>query len=403
MGVTHVAHLSNFATSRSVLTFDHGQPMPLPDVALGKAQRYARALRRAVLAYWYATLEDPEAAALEAITATLYVNILDEAVFEPALETRYRAIRSQDRLGWVVMGLELIRNCETHSSVLAEDLLVQKQILGVPLHQGGQITRCVYAWAEYDQLPDDYRNLPVGTGDRQRRARGEAQDGYRKAVQGRHVIETLLDAMAFFESLDPRLIGVDGPALRWAYAEAYGELPVGENPDGGVQAWLVARPMGLDRFELFLPDIVCRYSERRSAWWPAADVPLGERRRLLRDQLPGETERQVAHALHEDGRLIGYSGYGSGGSGLRSSWVERKQQVWRDVRSGYRYYVRHDDGEVDLTLGGHERVVALQPDGSDVITLLPPAPPSGGLSSERLHMVEQYDDMYLEMRQASLG
>ncbi len=51
--------------------------MLLHDVALGKAQRYVRALRRAVLAYWYATLEDPEAAALEAITATLYVNILD--------------------------------------------------------------------------------------------------------------------------------------------------------------------------------------------------------------------------------------------------------------------------------------------------------------------------------------
>jgi hypothetical protein len=385
-----------------VLTFDQGQPMPLPDVALEKAQRYVRALRRAVLAYWYATLEDPEAAALEAITATLYVNILDEAVFERALETRYRTIRSQDRLGRVVTGLELIRNCETHSSILAEDLLVQKQILGVPLHQGGQITRCVYAWAEYDQLPDDYRNLPSGTGDRQRRARGEAQDGYRKAVQGRHVIEALLDAMAFFESLDPRLIGVDGPPLQWAYGEAYGELPVGENPDGSVQAWLVARPMSLDRFELFLPDIVCRYTERRSARWPAADVTLGERRRLLRDQLPGETERQVAHALYEDGRLIGYSGYGSGGGSLRSSWVERKQQVWRDVRSGYRYYVRHDDGEVDLTVGGHERVVALQPDGNDLIALLPPAPPLSGLSSERLHMVEEYDDMYLEMRQTGL-
>ncbi len=70
-----------------------------------------------------------------------------------------------------------------------------------------------------------------------------------------------------------------------------------------------------------------------------------------------------------------------------------------DVRSGYRYYVRHDDGEVDLTVGGHERVVALQPDGNDLIALLPPAPPLSGLSSERLHMVEEYDDMYLEMRQ----
>jgi hypothetical protein len=379
--------------------FDQGQPIPLPDVALRKAQRYARALRRAVLAYWYATIEDPEAAALEAITATLYVNILDEAVFEPALETSYRTIRSQHQLGRVVTGLELIRNCETHSSILADDLLVQKQMLSVPLHQGGRIMRCVYAWAEYDQLPDDYRNLPSGAGDRQSRARGEAQDGYRKAVQGRHVIETLLDAMAFFELLDPRLIGVDGPPLEWAYAEAYGELPIGENRDSGAQAWLVARPLGLDQFELFLPDIVCRYSERRSARWLAADMTLERRRRLLRDQLPGETEREVAHALYEDNRLIGFSGYGSGRRSPRSSWVERKQQVWRDVRSGYRYYVRHDNGEVDLTIGGHNRMVALQSDCSDLIALLPPAPPLSALSSERLRMVEEYDDMYLEMRQ----
>jgi hypothetical protein len=375
--------------------------MPLPNVALGKAQRYMRALRRAVLAYWYATLEDPEAAALEATTATLYVSILDEAVFAPALGASYRDIRSQDRLGRIVTGLELIRNCETHSSILAEDLLVQKQILGVPLHQGGQLMRSVYAWAEYDQLPDGYRNLPSGTGDGQIRARGEAQDGCRKAVQGRHVVETLLDAMAFFESLDPRLIGVDGPLLQWAYDEAYGELPVGENPDGA-QAWLVARPMGLDRFELFLPDIVCRDTERRSARWQAADMTLRERRRLLRGQLPGEKERQVAHALYENGRLIGYSGYGSGAGSHRSSWVERKQQVWRDVRSGYRYYVAHDDGDVDLTVDGHERVVALQPGGNVLIALLPPAPSLGRLSSGRLHMVEEYDDMYLEMRQAGL-
>ena len=77
-----------------------------------------RAFRRGLLAYWYATLEDTEAAAIEAATATWYVNILDETVFEQAHGEPYKDLRANDRLGRVVMGLELIRNCETHAPVV---------------------------------------------------------------------------------------------------------------------------------------------------------------------------------------------------------------------------------------------------------------------------------------------
>lgn len=366
----------------------------VPAPAFAKAQRYMRGLRRAVLSYWYATLEDVEAATLEASTATFFVNILDEAVFEAALGDAYRDRRSQDRLGRVVTGLELIRNCETHAAILADGLLVVRQLLGVPLHQGGQIMRCVLSWAEFDSLPAAYRDVESEAGDRRRRARGEAQDGYGKAVQGRHVIETLLDAVAFFESLDDRLVAEEGPSLRWAYAEAYGELPTADEADG--DAWLLARPMGLDRFELLLPDIVCRYTERRSAGWPAADTSLKERRRQASQKLPGARQRQVVHALYEGDRLIGFSGYSDDRG---ATWVERRRQVWRDVRRGYRYYVNHDGIEVQLTVGAHEQVVAHLSDGSDdLLRVLPPAPGSGGLSCDRLEMVEQYDDMYLEMR-----
>jgi hypothetical protein len=41
----------------------------IPAPTFAKAQRYMRGLRRAVLSYWYATLEDLEAAMLEAGTA----------------------------------------------------------------------------------------------------------------------------------------------------------------------------------------------------------------------------------------------------------------------------------------------------------------------------------------------
>jgi hypothetical protein len=44
--------------------------LPLPDGSWPKARRYMRALRRGVLSYWYATIEDGEAAAIEAATST---------------------------------------------------------------------------------------------------------------------------------------------------------------------------------------------------------------------------------------------------------------------------------------------------------------------------------------------
>lgn len=60
------------------------RPHDLPSLdvaALTKAMGYQRALRRAALAYWYATVGDSEAARLEASLAALVVNILDEGVF----------------------------------------------------------------------------------------------------------------------------------------------------------------------------------------------------------------------------------------------------------------------------------------------------------------------------------
>ncbi|WP_124284407.1 hypothetical protein [Streptomyces sp. ADI92-24] len=84
----------------------------LPERCWPKGRRYMRELRRAVEAYWYATMEDPEAAALKIRRVVTAVNVLDEAVFQNAFGDAYKKHRAQDPLGKVVMGLELIRNCE---------------------------------------------------------------------------------------------------------------------------------------------------------------------------------------------------------------------------------------------------------------------------------------------------
>jgi hypothetical protein len=358
-----------------------------------------RALRRGLLAYWYATLEGTEAAAIEAATATWYVNVLDEAVFEQAHGEPYKELRARARLGRVVMGLELIRNCETHAPIVFDELLVESIAYSVPLAVGGPpAMRSVFAWAAYEALPARYRDVPPSATATQRRARAEAVDGYRKAVQLRHVIETLLDAMAFFQSLDARLVGPPAPSLRWAFAE----LPDTDPEFAKPTKWYAARPLGLDAFEPFLPDIVCRDTERRAAQWPPAAHILKERARQARKDLPYALTREVRHVLTEDGVVVGYSGFQPEPHGA-SPWVERRRQVWQDVRKGSRYFVVHHGHEIDLQCDGHERVSARLPDGRDTLADLPEAT-DGGLDLGLLQMVEDYPDLYLQMRRpSSLG
>ena len=299
----------------------------------------------------------------------------------------------------MVTGLELVRNCETHALVLADDLLVEKRRFGVPLQMGGTLMRSVFAWANYDELPTDYRELlPMTTGSQQR-ARREAQHGYRDAVQDRHVVETLFDAMAFFEAVDTRLVGTDGPHLPWAYGEAYAQLPAVDADQA--TSWTLARPMGLDAYEPFLPDIVCRYTERRSAQWPAADAVIKERRKQAASRPPRAAARQVLYVLSDGDQVLGYSGYAPMIGGRCSTWVERRSQVWRDVKKGYSYYLAHDAARVHLQAFGNKQVKAASSgDGSDLLMKLPLAAP-GALGPDRLEMVEEYPDMYLEMREAS--
>lgn len=368
---------------------------PLDAARLGKAKTYQRALRRVVLSYWYATVEDHEAAAIEASMATLVVNILDEAVFLASLGVAYRRVRAQARLGRVVMGLELVRNCETHSPLAYGDLLIERIQFGVPRSTGTAIRRSVYAWAHLDDLPSEYRDLPAGATASQSRARAEAQDGYRKAVQGRSVIETLFDALAFFQSVEPRLAAPDPPAVRWAYAEGLCDLPRGDPLEGEHEAVFIARPLGLDLFETSLPDIACRHFERRMARWPAADGWLAEEARRARRAPPDGGRREVRHRLLSEGRLVGYSGVTSIGP-VHVTWVERAAQVWRDVRGGYPYFIHLGNNEIALAESRHGSVVAID-DGLDALDHLT-KPTEWALGFERLQMLEDYPDLYLDMR-----
>lgn len=284
-----------------------------------------RALRRAVIAFWYATVEGPQAALIEAVQACFLINILDEAVFEHAQGEPYKEIRADDRLGQVVTGLELVRNCETHAHVASNGLLVTRRVLSVPT-RAGAIPRLGPVWAEYADLPPTYVELDQSATANQKRARGEAQHGYRRAVAGRSVLETLLDAIAFFQKIDPGPTVKDGPALQYAYVEV---LPDRDPDAGEPQHVLLTKPIGLDNFEVFLPSLATRHTERRAAQWPAADSYFTARVKATKKTVPTAAYREIRYVLRDNGKVIGYAGVSPGEAFTYWFWVERAHGLAR--------------------------------------------------------------------------
>jgi len=65
---------------------------------------WSQALRRRILDYWYASMEGPDAAHVEAALAAIVVDVLDETVFQAAFDEPYCEDRRTHPLGRVVLG-----------------------------------------------------------------------------------------------------------------------------------------------------------------------------------------------------------------------------------------------------------------------------------------------------------
>ena len=355
--------------------------LTLEEPALSKGLLWTRSVRRRTLDYWYATLEDPDAAHIEAALATVAVNVVDEAVFENAHGDRYRDHRRVHPQGRVVMGLEFIRNCEIHAAELTD--LATTATIGVP----GLGFRLVLSWPKFSSLPADYRRRLSG----EPRARGEARDAYQKWVAGRLVIETLLDAIAYFELLDSRLRPVEAVDLRYSFGPA---APLGLNDEV-----FTCRPIGLDHAQLVLPDLACRNIERRAASWPSAEQWLKGQDRAIRKRPPAATSREIrARVVDETGKVIGYQGYsGERDEPYRHAWVERAPQVGRDIRMGFRYFLVVAGTEVDAVADGQLNVTT-RIDGVDALGSVECE--GSGVALDHLAINEANPDLYRRERLA---
>jgi len=278
-----------------------------------KGRHWMRALQRQVADAWASTTEtdtslcrihgmetECEVVAISTAFAVTAVRILDNEVFCKEHGQAYLDAKTSDRQGKVVDGLVLIRNAEIHLPVILDPDV--QRVLSL-----GSAFRVVPKWRPYDQLPADVQNN-TKTSER-------CHAAYRTAVEGEPVIETLLDAIAWFVKCDPSLAQRDE-------AEELKHFPLPE----------------LWQHE---------YERRHPDWVRRCDVEAELRAKRTRE-LPVGDYRSIQHRLLDGDLTVAFCGY-TFRNGYRSAFTETPEQIVRDIAGGYRYYVGTADEVGEMT------------------------------------------------------
>lgn len=234
--------------------------------------------------------------------ALVSVRTIDLEVLEPSDATAYRAARANSPTGGVVRGLTPLRNNAVHHvDVVDPDLA---RAVG-PLPGG---TCAIFPrWKDRALLP----TAMVEHHDRRRL--GQLHIGYANsydtAVAGRLLVDTLMDAYAFFESCDPALVERDA-----------------ENQIAGFP--LPPRPFGAGYVRLH-PD------------WPTQEHVDGEIRTRTRSALPKGRDRQIRGLLIV-GDTVVCCGYTDPAGPYARSFTEPVGQIVADVDAGFEYFIELD-------------------------------------------------------------
>lgn len=248
---------------------------------------------------------DPVINALD--EALVAIRTLDLEVFEPSDENSYKALRESLPAGITVRGLTAPRNQAVHSSEVVDPDLER----AVGPTEGGEYI-IFPRWKPLTAMPREMFQYPHG------KRRGEDQPEYMKSyetrVAGRLVLETLLDAYAFFVQCDSSVADRDSEGRLMAF-------PLPPLPVGG--------------YVRLGPD------------WPDYDT-VGERiRRKATAVPPGGQRREITGKLRSSVGTV-YCGYTMVSGGTSVAFTEDAEQVVRDVRAGYVYVARIEKGSVPI-------------------------------------------------------
>jgi hypothetical protein len=243
---------------------------------------------------------DTERVALEIAPALAAIRTLDLEVVKnsqtPADQTRYTDTLASQLEGQVVRGLLLLRNADIHLPATVD--VQADRVVGE-----GTGFRVMPIWKSYHELPSAIRTS-TGTA-------ASAHSAYRAAVAGRLVIETLLDAFAFFRRCDPSL-----PRLVTGTQDL---------------EYFPLRPYATHDYERRHPDMPNRAQVDEQV------------RQATQESPPYGSSREILHRLDLDDGPV-YCGY-SLRLPLRTAFTEPEAQVARDIEAGFPYVALDEQGD----------------------------------------------------------
>ena len=192
---------------------------PVPPDRAAKAKRWMLALQRQVRATWIATVDnnsvlcrthgiesDVAPVGVELALALVAVRVLDLEVFHHGHGQRYEDHRASKPGGRVVDGMTLIRNAEVHLPTVVDPQV--DAALSIPLEwldsdewPYASQYQLAPVWLPFADLPEEVRDHD--------RTSSRCKDSYADALAGRLVVDTLLDAVAFFRECDPAVAARD--------------------------------------------------------------------------------------------------------------------------------------------------------------------------------------------------
>lgn len=278
-----------------------------PDVRQ-RASRLMRKLQMEITDVWSALVDDEvvfltgngprvdtEKFAIRTEAPTVTIRTLDLECFDKTAGGPYRTLRANRLDGQTVRGLKIVRNSHVHSKLTTDPSL--HRVVG-PV--AGGLWRLYVSWPQYDDLPMDIRTGAMSPS-------AKLQTTYERHVAGRDVIDTLLDALAFFAAADPSIATWDSAAELQGYPLQ--QLP---GPPGEYQRHTPFNPSLRD--------------------WSAKLFDYA------RGQTP-EHPREITGAVRADnGSIECYIGTTQRGF-AQFKWIETSDQLSRDVDNGARYHV----------------------------------------------------------------
>lgn len=280
--------------------------------------------------------------------ALVAIRTLDYEVFEKACGQAYRERRESHREGGVVHAFTALRNVATHSAAVVDPDVHR----AVGLSEPG--TFLIFPrWRDRSDLPTDAFVQQSG---KDSKARIRAYDA---AVAGRLLLDTLIDAFAFFDSCDDRLAARDN------------------------EGKLIGFP---------LPPLPVAFGYYRlGPEWPTHEQAGANTIQRATEAVPVGDRRTVVGTVH-DGRVI--CGWTEVDSIYRVGFTETAHQVTRDIERGFIYTT---SAEVPIVADGEFLRTAT---GVALTAAVPDVTYSPESWESRWATVTRHRDLYVKQRRA---